>query len=86
MVRTSVQDRKRRDWGIIITMSKKKKKVNRKLSDAEQEIQQLVHRKEVDAELEYEGHGVYGLYIDGELVEAGPWDELILKYEDLKGL
>ena len=65
---------------------KKKKVVNRSLSEAEQEIQQLVHRKEVDAELEYERHGVYGLYIDGELVETGPWDKLILKYEELKGL
>ena len=67
-------------------MSKKKKKVNRKLSDSEQEIQQVVYGREVDVEIEYEGHGVYGLYIDGELVEAGPWDELVLKYEDLKGL
>lgn len=67
-------------------MSKKKKKVNRKLSDSEQEIQQLVHRKEVDAALEYEGHGLYGLYIDGELVKTGLWDDLILKYEDLKGI
>lgn len=68
-------------------MARKKKKVlNRKLSDAEQEIQQLVHRKEVDAELEYEGHGLYCLYIDGELIETGLWDDLILKYEDLKGI
>lgn len=67
-------------------MSKKKKKVNRKLSDSEQEIQQVVHGREVDVEIEYEGHGVYGLYIDGESAESGPWDELVLKYEDLKGL
>jgi len=67
-------------------MSKKKKRVNRKLSDSEQEIQQIVYGREVDVEIEYEGRGVYGLYIDGELVETGPWDELILKYEDLKGL
>lgn len=67
-------------------MSKKKKKVNRKLSDSEQEIQQVVHGREVDAELEYEGHGLYGLYIDGELIETGLWDDLILKYEDLKGI
>lgn len=65
---------------------KKKKVVNRSLSEAEQEIQQLVYRKEVDAELEYEGDGLYGLYIDGQLVETGLWDELILKYEDLKGI
>lgn len=64
----------------------KKKKVNRKLSDAEQEMQQVVHGKEIDAELEYEGRGLYGLYIDGELVGTGPWDDLILKYEDLKGI
>lgn len=68
-------------------MAKKKKKVvNRSLSETEQEIQQLVHRKEVDVELEYEGHGLYGLYIDGELIETGLWDDLILKYEDLKGI
>lgn len=65
---------------------KKKKVVNRSLSEAEQEIQQVVHGREVDAELEYEGHGLYGLYIDGELVETGPWDEIILKYEDMKGI
>ena len=67
-------------------LKKKKKKVNRKLSDSEQEIQQLVHRKEVDAELEYEGHGLYGLYIDGDLSETGSWEDLILKYEELKGI
>lgn len=67
-------------------LKKKKRTLNRKLSEAEQEIQQIVHRKEVDAKLEYEGHGLYGLYIDGELVETGPWDDLILKYEELKGI
>lgn len=67
-------------------MSKKKKKVNRKLSDSEQEIQQVVHGREADVEIEYEGHGIHGLYIDGELVVTGSWDELILKYEDLKGI
>lgn len=68
-------------------MAKKKKKVvNRSLSEAEQEIQQLVHWKEVDAWFEYEGDGLYGLYIDGELIETGLWDDLILKYEDLKGV
>lgn len=67
-------------------MSKKKKKVNRKLSDSEQEIQQVVHGREVDVAIEYEGRGVHGLYIDGELVETGPWDEIILKYEDMKGI
>lgn len=67
-------------------MSKKKKKVNRKLSDSEQEIQQVVHGREVDVEFEYEGNGLYGLYIDGKLIETGLWDNLILKYEDLKGI
>ena len=67
-------------------ISKKKKKVNRKLSDSEQEIQQVVHGREIDAWIEYEGHGVYVLYIDGELIATGPWDELVIKYEDLKGL
>lgn len=67
-------------------MKKKKKVVNRSLSEAEQEIQQIVYKREIDCEILYEGNKVYGLYIDGELVETGPWDELILKYEDLKGL
>lgn len=67
-------------------MKKKKKTLNRKLSEAEQEIQQIVHKREIDCEILYEGHGVYGLYIDGDLSETGDWEDLILKYEELKGV
>lgn len=67
-------------------LKKKKRTLNRKLSDAEQEMQQIVHKREVDCEILYEGNKVYGLYIDGDLSETGSWEDLILKYEELKGI